>query len=247
MKKDWFDREDFWSGTSTVLFHQERMEKTKEQVDCVLGLAGIKKGGAVLDLCCGIGRHSLEFARRGYAVTGVDRTKAYLKKAAASAEKEKLDVKFVQSDMRRFVKPDSFDLAVNLFTSFGYFDDPEDDRTVVENVFRSLRKGGRFVIDMMGKEVMARNFRERDWSEGKGFVIMEKRRLYDDWSKMETTWTILEGNKKHVHTFNLRLYSASELKSLLVSCGFSVAIAYGDLAGAGYDHTARRLVVAGIK
>jgi len=247
MKKEWFDRDSFWSETYPVLFYPERIEKAKEEITCVVDLSGVKKEARVLDLCCGIGRHSLEFARRGYRVTGVDRTKNYLKKASDQAKKEKLDIDFTQSDMRKFVKPNTFDLAVNLFTSFGYFDDPEDDRTVVKNIYKSLKPGGKFVIEMMGKEILARVFSERDWSEGDGFTILEHRRVYDDWSMIESTWTIFEGGKKHVHTFSHRLYSASELKSLLVSCGFSAAIAYGSLSGADYDHTAKRLVVVGIK
>ena len=67
--------------------------------------------------------------------------------------------------MREFVRPEAFDAAINLFTSFGYFEDPAEDLQVAKNLFHSLKPGGALVMDLVGKEVLSRIFLPRDWQE----------------------------------------------------------------------------------
>jgi SAM-dependent methyltransferase len=159
----WHEQDDFWE--SVPLFGPERMEAAPQEVDTIIAMLGLQPGAVILDLCCGVGRHSLEFARRGYAVTGVDRTAAYLQTAREVSAAENLDVEWVQADAREFLRPEAFDLAINMYTSFGYFEDPAEDRRVAENLFRSLKPGGSLMIDLMGKERLARIFSPRSWDE----------------------------------------------------------------------------------
>jgi len=162
-------------------------------------------------------------------------------------EAEGLKVEFVQSDMRTFCRPDAFDAVVNLFTSFGYFEDPEDDRQVAMNMYRSLKPGGAFLIDMMGKEVLARIFRERDWYEEDGVLVLQERKVSKSWSWMENRWIIFKDDNRTELNLSHRIYSAVELTSLLAECGFTHVDAYGNLEGSAYDHLARRLVVVARK
>lgn len=243
----WYDDDAFWDTWGPIMFSKERWEGAPEEVDNLINLLDIEPNAKVLDLCCGPGRHLLEFARRGFSVTGVDRTKRYLEDARNSAKKEGLKVEFVQKDMREFRRPQTFDLAVNLLTSFGFFEDQRDDEKVAKNVFASLKEGGAFVIEMMGKEILARIFRERDWQEVNGAIWMEERKVSKDWSWMENRWILLKGGKTQEFRFSLRPYSAAELIRLLGECGFARIEVYGNLAGAPYDHKAQRLVVAAHK
>ncbi len=245
--KPWYEQDAFWEIVAPTLFTQQRWSDAPTEVEQVVSLLGIEPGAHVLDLCCGVGRHSLELARRGFQVTGVDRTRLYLDRASQQAEAEGLKVEFVQSDMRSFCRPDAFDVVVNLFTSFGYFEDPEDDRQVATNVHRSLKSGGVFLIDMMGKEVLARIFHERDWYEEDGVLILEERKITRNWSWMENRWIMFKDNNRVELRLSQRLYSAVELASLLTECGFAHVEAYGDLEGRSYDHLARRLVVVAHK
>jgi len=243
----WHEQDTFWDTVASVLFTERRWSDAPTEVEQVVSLLGIEPGAHVLDLCCGVGRHSLELARRGFQVTGVDRTRLYLDRASQQAEAEGLKVEFVQSDMRTFCRPDAFDAIVNLFTSFGYFEDPEDDRQVALNVCRSLRSGGVFLIDMMGKEVLARIFHERDWYEEDGVLILEERKITRNWSWMENRWIMFKDNNRVELRLSQRLYSAVELASLLTERGFAHVEAYGDLEGRSYDHLARRLVIVAHK
>ena len=79
----WHEQDLFWQ--TVPLFDREHLEAAPAEVDALISLLGIVSPATVLDLCCGVGRHSLELARHGFQVTGVDRTAAYLQTARGRA------------------------------------------------------------------------------------------------------------------------------------------------------------------
>ena len=145
--------------------------------------------------------------------------------------------------MRNFCEPNAFDSVINVFTSFGYFEDPADDKRVIENVYKSLKEGGKFLIDIMGKEVLARIFQEKRWRQEDGVLILEEAKVSEDWSSIDSRWIFIKDDRRDECSFTLRLYSATELVGLLKSCGFVKVEVYGDLSGSPYDQTAKRLVL----
>ncbi len=243
----WHEQDPFWMKWAPVMFHERRWEKAQEEVANIISLLNISETASVLDLCCGPGRHSLQLARQGFSVTAVDRTKMYLERARKQAETEGLKIEFIQDDMRRFCRPGSFDVAINLFTSFGYFEDMNEDRQVAANVYRSLKEKGVFLIDIMGKEVLARIFRERDWYELDNIMVLEERKVCANWSWIENRWLMIKDGEMEEWKVSHRLYSAAELAALLNDCGFKAIDVYGDLSGTPYDHTAKRLVLVAHK
>ncbi|MBI4499351.1 MAG: methyltransferase domain-containing protein [Chloroflexi bacterium] len=243
----WHEQDAFWQTVGPTMFSQRRRTDAPAEVEGILRMLGIEPGVPLLDLCCGVGRHSLEFARRGFRVTGVDRTRAYLEQASRQAAAEGLPVEFVEEDMRAFVRPGAFAAAVNLFTSFGFFEDPDEDRRVVANVYQSLQPGGAFLIDVGGKEVLARVWQERDWHEEDDILILQERKVSQAWGWMENRWILVQDGRRTEFTVSHRLYAATELAALLRACGFSHVEVYGSLDGSAYDQTARRLVVVGRK
>ncbi len=245
--RPWHEDDSFWETWGPIMFSPGRIENAKDEVDKVIDLLEIKPGARVLDLCCGVGRHSLELARRGFQVTGVDRTRSYLDKAIAQATEESLKVEFIQEDMRDFLRAESFDCAISMFTSFSYFEDPEEDKKVVENVYKSLNPGGVFILDTQGKETLARKYQERNWNERGGVIWLEERKVSQNWSWMWNRWIMFRGNERIENEISHRLYAATELMALLTGCGFSRAEAYGGLDGSPYDHKAQRLIVLGHK
>jgi SAM-dependent methyltransferase len=250
MTAHWCDDESFWQAIEPILFSDVRCgELAAQEVEAVVGLLGIEPGATVLDLCCGVGRHSLELAQRGFAVTGVDRTVAYLDKARRHAEERGLSVEYVRSDMGAFCRPESFDGAINLFTSFGFFETDDEELRVLTNVHRSLRPGARFVIDIMGKEVLCRRFYPRTWqSNAAGTVfLLEERKVSNGWASVENRWTVFDETGRREFRFPLRVYSGRELETLLRKAGFREVTLYGNLKGAPYDHEAERLVAVARK
>jgi SAM-dependent methyltransferase len=245
----WHEDDAFWETFGPYMFSDDRLKLASSEVDSLIALLKLEPAATVLDLCCGPGRHALELARRGYAVTGVDRTRAYLDRGRNLAASEGLKIELVQSDARAFVRRDAFDAALNLFTSFGYFGDPADDLKLASNLCASLRAGGKAVVDILGKEPLAHRFRERDWYQHPdGTIFLEERKIKGAWEGIESRWVLVRSDgTKAEGTIFLRLYSGMELAALLRQAGFSAVDLYGSLAGLPYDNRAERLIAVARK
>jgi SAM-dependent methyltransferase len=245
---EWFEDDSFWETFGPVMFTEERVKAACAEVDSILALMDLPPGGNLVDLPCGVGRHSLELARRGFHVTAVDRTARYLDDAKNQAAKEGLSIEFVQSDMRVFGRPNTFDGAINLFTSLGYFEDESDDVMVTRNFALSLKPGAHLVVDTIGKEVLARRFRGKEWrSQSDGSLWLEEVKVIGAWQRTETRWILIRGTDRIEGNFTVRLYSGTELEALLKRAGFSEVALYGNLAGKPYDQDADRLIAVGTK
>jgi SAM-dependent methyltransferase len=243
----WFEDESFWSELYPFMFPEERFRLAGEQIEKVLALAGYK-GGTVLDLCCGPGRHSLALAKRGIQVTAVDRSEFLLGKAKEEAAKSNLEIEFVSDDMRRIVRDDSFSLILNLFTSFGYFDDQEDDLKVLQNAYRSLKPDGAIVIDLLGKEPLARRHQATGSTKGiDGSLLIERHEIREDWTLCRNEWILVKDGTAKSFNFQTRLYSGQEMKDILRRAGFEEVKVFGDLDGTEYGIDAARLIAVGRK
>jgi 2-polyprenyl-3-methyl-5-hydroxy-6-metoxy-1,4-benzoquinol methylase len=254
LKKEWFDEAVFWQKFAPVMFDGACFAEVSEVADGVTRLSRLNLYGdhpasapKLLDLCCGFGRMSLELSRRGFAVTGVDITEMYLDAAKNSAEKEKLDIELVKEDARVFKRADFFDVAVNLYISFGYFEKIEDDALMVKNVFESLKRGGAFIIETLGKEVAVRDFVEREWFPKGDFTVLTEYAALDSWERLQNRWIMMKDGKIFERTFCQRLYSAFELKTLLMNTGFSSVAVYGGWNDEPYDQNAKKLIVSARK
>ncbi|MEW6356032.1 MAG: methyltransferase domain-containing protein [Planctomycetota bacterium] len=226
-------------------FAFEKMEpsRTQKQVDFVEDAIGLKGRERILDLCCGPGRHSIELARRGYDVVGLDRSAFFLQKAREKARDAKIDIRFRKGDMRRIPYRDEFDVVINMFTSFGYFEKESDNRKVIEGVARALRPGGRFLIDVMNRDFLVKHFRTRNWEEANGWVRLESVRM--DWqqSRVTSEWVFIKGGRRRKIDLNLRVYSPHELIALLASAGLKVEKTFGGFAKEPLSPDANRLIV----
>ena len=238
----WFEDESLWVETYPYMFSPARFAAAEEEIDPLLRLIGMRPQ-SILDLCCGPGRFAVPLARRGFCVTGVDRTAFFLNKARERAAAENVAVEWVQEDMRTFVQPGAFDLALSMFTSFGYFDDKSEDLTVLRNVHESLRPGGALVMDVVGKERLARTFQPATSSKhADGSVVIDRREVLDDWTRVRMEWTIIKSNAVRVFTIHHTVYSGQELKDRLTAVGFGDVRLYGSIDGAPYGREADRLI-----
>lgn len=242
----WFADEAFWTTYAPIMFDGPRWAEVPAVVDSIERLASPPRGASVLDACCGPGRHSLELASRGYRVTGVDLTAAYLEAARESAAAFGVEAEFVRADIRAFERPATFDLAINLYTSFGYFEDPTDDLAALARLRASLKPGGALVLETIGKETAARDFVEGEWFERDGMTILTEYSVVGSWEGLRNRWVVIRpgagGIEKTDRSFVLRLYSASELRAALLAAGFDSVAIFGNLEGAPYDQKATSLV-----
>ena len=138
MEKDWY--KNIWSMD---IQDMSWVEDTKQQVDFLIDRLELKGTERILDLACGFGRHSLEFARRGYDVTGVDITPAYIEYATRQAEKEQLHARFMCKDIREIDFDHEYDVIINMADgAIGYLENDEENRKIFERIAKALRKGG---------------------------------------------------------------------------------------------------------
>jgi SAM-dependent methyltransferase len=263
-KREWFQDESFWEQYAPIMFDNKRWTEVPVVADGITrmarlplyeyppvhrpGQASAPGGPTVADLCCGFGRISLELARRGFAVTGVDITPAYLATAKDDAAYEHLEVEFVREDVRRFKRSGAFDLAVNLYISFGYFGNLEDDRLFARNVWESLKDGGCFIIETLGKEIAVRDFVEAEWFERAEYLVLTEYEAVNSWEGLRNRWILVGREGKRIErTFTQRLYAATELRQLLLDAGFSSVELYGNWEESPYDQRAVSLIAVGRK
>jgi len=242
VKPVWHEDDEFWRACAPLFFSAEHWAAAGREAELALALAGATRCARVLDMGCGPGRHSLALARLGLRVTGVDRTAEFVEEARLRAAEEGLEAEFVLGDMRTFVRPLAFELALSLSTSFGYFEDPRDDARTLANIFESLVHGGAIVMEMLGLEVESRHLVPRERREIAGLVVEEERRITNDaWFEKKRRITGPSGQAAEFAVSH-RLYSAESLHRLLAECGFRDVRLFGGLDGRPYDAQASRLV-----
>src|SRR5215471_15744014 len=245
--KEWFDNDVFWRETFSYIFAEKRVALASEIVDKALRLTKLR-GKSALDLGCGTGRFSIALAERGFSVTGVDRTKYLLDKARAKARSRHIGVEWVQKDMRDFVRPEAYDFALSMFSSFGYFDDRGEDTAVLANIFESLRPGGVFLMDIMGKEILAKIFQPSSAQTlPDGTVLVEQRKIVDGWTRVLNQWTIIRKSRSRNFTLQLNIYSGQELRQEMEHAGLVDVKLYGNFDGDPYGPDATRLIAVGRK
>ncbi|MDC7223605.1 MAG: class I SAM-dependent methyltransferase, partial [Spirochaetales bacterium] len=231
-----------------IMFDKGTMSKTDDEVAGVIKLTGAPRGSRIFDVCCGFGRHSLELARWGYEMTGMDITPSYIARAKESALKEQLDCRFIEGDVRTARPEEPFDGAVCMWNSFGYTEDPGDDDLILKNVYDSLNKGGFFLLDTPGKEVLASGFESNTWFERDDLKILLEYSIDLNWTVLKNRWLFLEKEGKiNEFSFSQRIFSALELAQMLYKAGFDSIDIYGSWEGDPYDNNAERLIVIGWK
>ncbi len=236
---------------------KDQVGLTRREVQGIKKLLNLPKGSKILDLGCGVGRHSLGLARHSYDVTGVDISNTFLRYARARARKMKLQVNFIRKDMRLLSFKGQFDAAINIFTSFGYFPQKSDDLRVARKVCKCLKPGGKFLLEIFNGTkiqkllVNANSNREpvRRWYEfADRSLLLEHPSYSKRLGGTVTRWIyITKGKRKEVTSFT-RAYSKSSLVHLLKNAGFRQVTVYGDLeCSRYYPHKSNRLVAVATK
>lgn len=192
---------------------------TDQLINDVDALLDVPSGADILDVGCGFGRVAGPLARRGYRVTGIDISPEQLR----LAEQRNPGPIYLQADMRR-PPPGPFDAAVNLFSSFGYFDDAREDAVALDAWARCLRPGGVLVMELMHRDRVAYLY-----GQPIEHVGGPSETGHMDWVTGVRTATRTYGSI--VKTFRVRLYTVTALVDLLRQAGFHTVEAFGSLRG----------------
>jgi SAM-dependent methyltransferase len=232
------DSDDASFNTKAVLeaedylyFYEEWLtpECSQLEVDALVRELSLDEPCSILDLACGFGRHANVLAELGHTVTGVDLTPDFLEIARDEAKEKNLTTSFLQADMRWIDFDKEFDHVLLLFTSFGYFDDDEN-QLVFDNVSRALKPGGQFIFDTHNPDVFSKHMQPITVTE-KGKDLLLDRNSFDPFtSRWYNRRIVIRDGIRKDKPFFVRLYSPSEIELLLNAVGMQVQKKLG-----GYD------------
>ncbi len=239
----WF--EDFFQG---VWFDIQRArypgDSAKDIAANMCSLLDIEAGTAVLDVPVGTGIIALELVARGASVTGVDLSREALDVARAQAHERGLALALHCRDMRDLPFESAFDVAINYWGSFGYFDDEGDD-AFARAVYEALKPGGRFLIEVPSAETIYPGFKASDESTIGDIRVREERTLDLVTGRVRDEWTFTkEGRPPETRVTDIRVYSCAELCALLRRVGFTSFAPYATLTGRPFEIGARLNLVA---
>ena len=232
---DWFEE---WFGDDYLRIYQHRDESEAEHaIDLIATHLPGRGIQAVLDLACGAGRHSKPLCERWWTV-GLDLSAALLR----VARRDTPDAPYVRADMRELPFADeSFDLVVNLFTSFGYFEDDREHARVLACVRTAMKPGGTMVIDFLNASQVRRNLVSYDERVENGITIEQSRVISPDDRFVEKTIRLRDRGREYVE--RVRLLSAGDLERMLELAGFDVVHCFGDYSGAHWSENSPRTIL----
>ncbi len=203
----------------------------------------IRPRDRILDLACGDGRHSLMLCRRGHRVVGLDLSHELLLEFRLSGD---CDVPLVRGDMRHVPHREGvFDVVLSLFTSFGYFEDDEDDWQVIREIARVLRPGGRFVLDFLNELRVRAELRPHSERElASGVHVTESRRIDADRRRVVKTVELRRGGEllRRWHEA-VRLHTRLEIERTLHDSGLTQVRAFGDFDASPHSESSPRLIL----
>ncbi|HEY7562944.1 MAG TPA: methyltransferase domain-containing protein [Gaiellaceae bacterium] len=211
----------------------------------VMRLIGCDAPADVLDAACGYGRHSRALARAGYTVVGLDRSPVLLAEARRRSEGGE-GVVWMEGDYRELPFPaGSFDVVVNLFTSFGFFGDEGDARVLAE-FRRVLRPGGVLVVETLHRDRFTAIPHEQDWEDLPDGAVRLDRHVFDPVNgvvEAALTYRPRAGEAATVE-YRLRVYAATELARMAAEAGFAETAFYGGPDGGPLTRESRLVLVA---
>lgn len=226
--KDWFETKEYLN----VYSHRNETE-AEDLVNLILDNIILSKPADVLDMACGTGRHSLLFAKKGLNVTAVDLSKSMISVAMDKAKAENLNIIFIQNDLRYFAHTGNFDLAVNLFTSFGYFESDEENFKILNTAYNHLKAGGYFVLDFFNKFFVEKNLVLESHNKIENREVIQKRKI--DGLRVIKEITISDNGNSKKYYESVRMFSYDELLNELTRIGFAIEKTFGDFHGNKFD------------
>ncbi|MBN1846512.1 MAG: class I SAM-dependent methyltransferase [Sedimentisphaerales bacterium] len=222
---------------------------TGQDADAIERFLRLGPRSRVLDLCCGQGRHSLELARRGYRLVGLDLSDTLLAEARRQAGQEGLAIEFVSGDMRRIPFENAFDGVFNFYTAFGYFADDRDNQAVLNAVAGALKPGGRFLLDypcLEGRMAGWKTERVIEFDDGTIMTHQITHDVFDQTIRNDVLY-ITADNRRHRTGFTLRHYYGRELRRCLGRAGLDVVAVYGDKQGKELTNRDDRMLIVAQK
>jgi SAM-dependent methyltransferase len=210
-------------------------------VQQLLELCAVLPGAAILDVGCGLGRHSIELARLGFRVTGVDMNADYIVACRERTAELGLKAEFFAADSRVMRLKVRADLSISLWSSFGYYGEA-GDRQILRTISEHTKRGGHVIVDVENREYIVKHFVPEEWHEHEHELVLEKRRFDVIDGTVSTRRVVLSEGKRREYRRVLRMYTVAELAALLKAVGLRPQRWCGDYDGSRFGPESKRMI-----
>jgi SAM-dependent methyltransferase len=220
-------------------------QATQAEAEFVINAMNLAPGAQVLDLGCGYGRHAMELAARGFHVVGLDLSTPLLVRGGEEAHRRGLTINFVRGDMRELDFENQFDGVYCLFSTFGYFDD-ETNKKTLQNVARALKPNGKVLVEILNRDYVIADLPTRVWWEGDGCVVLEEVELNYFSSRIQVNRSVVfDDGRQLEQEISVRAYSLHEVGKLMHAAGFRVLEVSGGYQTRGrfFGNQSRHIIV----
>ena len=229
-------------------------ERTAREAQGLLTLTQAAAGAHILDLPCGYGRHALALAKQGYTVVGIDLNVDHIEKARQMAKEQGIAAEFAVGDMRDVGAQyhGVFDLVINMFYSFGYFDQQEENQRAMQEFFNALKAGGSLLLhSSVSPEVFESHQKvfedERLLKDGGRLLVRrsfdaERKRIIGEWMVIAQ-----DGTQQQLAPYSVQSYSKEDFESMARLAGFKDITFFGSFEGEEFVPDARELIMVAQK
>jgi SAM-dependent methyltransferase len=235
--EEWFSSEEYLS----VYKHRDDADALT-LANLIFKNLDLKSNSSVLDLACGAGRHSIIFAEKGYEVTGIDLSDNLLSIGKEKSVQLGLNIDFIKGDLRDFSIDKKFNIVINLFTSFGYFDSDELNFNIFRIAFNQLQDNGYFVFDYFNSVYVEKNLNKYSVDSYIDYQITQSRSIIED--RVVKEIMIKRGGKEKKFFESVKLYKMETILEELKKTGFRIENTFGDISGEAFDEiSSPRLII----
>lgn len=243
---NWY--EEWFSADYMLIYPHRDTAEAIAQINFLLKTIPLPKNAKILDLCCGCGRHSIELRKLGYDVVSADLSSDLLYVAKSKAKTNNVDLKIIRCDMREIPFENQFDIVLQFFTSFGYFQSDEENQKVLDSIAKALKTNGKFLIDYMNPDYVVNNLISKDEKDiSEGMHLIQERWIDEQNHRINKKIILIKNGIEKNYLESVRLYSHKEMWNMLNKAGLQVSETYGDFLGNKFDRKSPRMILIGCK
>jgi 2-polyprenyl-3-methyl-5-hydroxy-6-metoxy-1,4-benzoquinol methylase len=219
---NWFEN---WFNTKYyhILYGNRNHEEAKLFINNLTSHLNLKKNSKIIDIACGTGRHAIYLNMLGYNVTGIDLSKNNIEEASKFSKK---NLRFYIHDMRKLFKPNQYDLAVNLFTSFGYFNKDSDNEKALISIAGNVKREGLIVIDFMNVKKVLMNLIEAEIKIINNVQFKINRTVKND--KIFKSINITDEKEKFVFKEEVSIITLDKFSDYIKKAGLQIIDIFGN-------------------
>jgi SAM-dependent methyltransferase len=242
--EDWFAT---WFDTNYyhTLYQNRDYKEAAFFISNLMKHLDLPTASQILDLACGKGRHSLQLSEMGYDVMGVDLSPNSISLAKKLIE-NRTNLAFDVLDMRETMPNVQFDAILNLFTSFGYFDDYTDNLKVLNSIAAMLKPGGTFLIDFMNPTKVQNNLVETESKTLDGVTFNLSRSVIE--GKIVKNIQFTDHGKEHSYYEKVQAITLSDFEQLIAQTDLQIEATFGNYGLEAFnENDSDRLILLGSK